>query len=257
MLILSIHITYKTLACYFNFFQKKRGDSYCNDNILMGENNLFNRLVVMDDVSDLADKSDNFANVLTCVYVFHTIYPTRSNWQMILSQRKIFNISWIFTDILIKTLPSYCNRYTYKHMPHRDLCLNRLSFEISNPTKIQCLMIDMKHVNDVGPAKFRTGAENDKDQVCYYNYNKKKRASNRFLAVRKQTSTNVMIFSIVKLIDKSNRQKDVHFTIGDELREFDDVSIQLEPTIRGSSRNNFTGGTGTKQQPQQHNNNRG
>ena len=51
----------------------------------MGENNLFNRLIVMDDVSDLADKSDNFANLLTCVYVFHTIYPTRSNWQMILS----------------------------------------------------------------------------------------------------------------------------------------------------------------------------
>ena len=49
----------------------------------MGENNVFNKLIVMDDVAGLADKSDNFANFLTvsrkfnftCVYVFHTIIP--------------------------------------------------------------------------------------------------------------------------------------------------------------------------------------
>ena len=60
----------------------------------MDENNVLTKLIVMDDVSVLADKSDNFANFLTvsrkfnftCVYVFHTIYPTRRNWQMILSQ---------------------------------------------------------------------------------------------------------------------------------------------------------------------------
>ena len=31
----------------------------------------------------------------------------------------------------------------------------------------------MRHVNELGPAKFRTGTENDKEQICYYNYNKK------------------------------------------------------------------------------------
>ena len=54
----------------------------------------------MDDVSGLADKSEEFANFLTvsrkfsmtCVYIFHTIYPTKQNWQMILLQTKIFNI---------------------------------------------------------------------------------------------------------------------------------------------------------------------
>ena len=55
----------------------------------MGENNIHNKLIVMDDVSDLANKSNDFANFLTVsrkfnltgVYVFHTIYPTRSNCQ--------------------------------------------------------------------------------------------------------------------------------------------------------------------------------
>ena len=66
----------------------------------MGEDNVFNKLIVMDNVSGLADKSDNLANFLsvsrklnfTCVNVFHTIYPTRNCLQMILSQTKLLNI---------------------------------------------------------------------------------------------------------------------------------------------------------------------
>ena len=53
----------------------------------------------MDDFSGLTDRSEEFANFLsvsqkyglTCVYIFHTIYPTRQHWQMILLQTKIFN----------------------------------------------------------------------------------------------------------------------------------------------------------------------
>ena len=81
------------------FFQRKR--QLDNDiNIEIGEGNIFTKLIVMEDVSRLANKSKDFANFLTvsrkfnftCAYVFHTMYPTRSNWQMILSQTKIFNI---------------------------------------------------------------------------------------------------------------------------------------------------------------------
>ena len=60
---------------------------------------VLDRLIVMDDVSGLADRSEEFANFLTvsrkygltCVYIFHTIYPTTQHWQMILSQTKLFN----------------------------------------------------------------------------------------------------------------------------------------------------------------------
>ena len=99
----------------------------------------------------------------------------------------------------------------------------------------------MKHVNDLGSSKFRTGAENNKEQVCYYNYNKKEKAFNRFLAVRKQTSTDAIIFSIVNLIDKLNKYKDIYSKIGDELREFNDVTmsksrIREHVTIQPESR---------------------
>ena len=31
----------------------------------------------------------------------------------------------------------------------------------------------MRHVNNLVPSKFRTGAENEKQQICYFNSNKK------------------------------------------------------------------------------------
>ena len=78
-----------------NLMQTK--SNYVNSD--MGEDMVIDQLIVMDDVSGLADKSGNFANFLTvsrkygflCLYVFHTIYPNRQNWEMIMGQTHIFN----------------------------------------------------------------------------------------------------------------------------------------------------------------------
>ena len=99
----NVDFKYRQTVDEFNMrltcFQRKRHID--NDiGVVMGENIIFDKLIVMDDVSGLADKSDDFANFLTvsrkfsftCVYVFHAMYPTRSSWQMILSQAKVFNI---------------------------------------------------------------------------------------------------------------------------------------------------------------------
>ena len=64
----------------------KRKKSDCNENCL-GENTILDRVIVMDDISGLADKSEEFANFLTvsrkyglaCVYIFHTIYSARQH----------------------------------------------------------------------------------------------------------------------------------------------------------------------------------
>ena len=66
-----------------NFTQKK--SDYLNNEM---EGNLtIDKLIIMDDISGLADKSTNFSIFLTvsrkygfsCVYVFHTIYSNRQN----------------------------------------------------------------------------------------------------------------------------------------------------------------------------------
>lgn len=58
---------------------------------------ILDKLIAMDDVSGLADKSDEFANFftvsrkygITCLYIFHTVYPSRENWQMIVSDANL------------------------------------------------------------------------------------------------------------------------------------------------------------------------
>ena len=86
--------------------------------------------------------------------------------------------------------------------------MNHLFFEISNSSKKQCLTIDIRYINNLGRAKFRTGAKNEKERVCYYNCNKKNRVFNRFLVAKKQTSLDGIIFHAVDLINKSNKYKD-------------------------------------------------
>ena len=128
------------LTWIWYFFKEKNIYNYVYT--VMGENNIYNMLIVMEDVSGLADKSNNFTNFLTvsrnfnftCAYVFHRIYQKRSNWQMILSQTKILNIfpGSLQTPSVVKILSSYYNRYTCEYILHRDLWLIRLYFEISN-----------------------------------------------------------------------------------------------------------------------------
>ena len=159
---------------------------------------------------------------------------------MILSQTKIFNIfpGSLHTASVVQILSSYCNRYTYEYILHRDLWLNRLYFEISNSSKKQCLTIDARDVNKLGPSKFRTGAENDKEQVCYFNYNKKDRIFNRFLAVRKRTPDREIACSIVSLINRSNNSEDIYYKLVDELSEFKDGKLQPKQGVRGASKAN-------------------
>ena len=90
----------------------KIDDDGCN---IFRQNKKFDKLIVMGDVSGLADKSNDFVDFLTvkilkfgyiCLYIFQIIYPTKSIWQSILSQTKSFNIfpSTIQLDSILKAL---------------------------------------------------------------------------------------------------------------------------------------------------------
>ena len=82
---------------------------------------VLDKVIVMDDVSGLADRSNEFANFLTvsrkygltCVYIFHKIHLTRQNWQMIMSQTKIFNFfpGSVQASSVQRVLSSFASRY--------------------------------------------------------------------------------------------------------------------------------------------------
>ena len=98
----NVQFTYPNNIDDFNYlidsFMSEKSQSASENNL--GEQPHINKLIIMDDVSGLADKSEDFSNFLTvsrkygfsCVYVFHTIYPGRQSWEMIMAQTHIFNI---------------------------------------------------------------------------------------------------------------------------------------------------------------------
>ena len=152
------------------------------DDLGIGEKDVFDRLVVMDDVSGLADKSNKFCSFLTvsrkyrysCIYIFHIVSPQLRNWQMIISQTKIFNIfpSAVQLGNLSKLLTNNCDRETLKYIPKRELWINRLYFEIGNRKDYSCLTIDCGKSD---PLEYRTEAENNVLQTCFFSQKKKDR----------------------------------------------------------------------------------
>ena len=109
-------------------FNRRKSDYVNND---LGEKMILDKLIVMDGFSGLADKSDEFANFLTvsrkygltCVYIFHTIYPPRQNWQMIMSQTQIFNffLGSVHSGTMNRTLSSFASRYKNIYIPLRNV----------------------------------------------------------------------------------------------------------------------------------------
>ena len=107
-----------------------------NVNSFLGQNRKINRLIIMGDVSDIADISKNFSNFLTvsrkfgynCVYVFHVTVPSSQVWQKIISQTNIFNIfpTSVPFNMVSKIIQSNCILQSKKYVPARSLWLNRI-----------------------------------------------------------------------------------------------------------------------------------
>ena len=199
-----------------NFTQKKSDDL---DNE-MGENLTIDKLIVMDDVSALDDKSSNFLNFLTVsrkygfsrVYVFHTIYPNRQNWDM-MSQTHIFNFfpGSIHNSKILKTLSLFANQQKNTYLPNQQIWLNKLYYEISNSKEKKCLRVDTRDVNEFGPGKYRTSAEDGEQQICYFNKNNSDSYFKSFISQRAQAEP--IIFSIFKTksdINFQDKNLDIH-----------------------------------------------
>ena len=86
---------------------------------------------------------------------------------MILCQTKIFNIfpSTIQLGNSLKRLTNNCGSEAINYIPARDPWINRIYMSLSNGSKYSCLTI---HCRKSGPAKYRTDANSNFEQFCYY-----------------------------------------------------------------------------------------
>ena len=132
-----------------------------NVNNSFGENKKLDRLIVMDDVSGVADVSKKFANFLTvsrkfgynCVYLFHVIVPSSQIWKNIISQTNIFNLfpASVPYNTVAKIIQSNCILQTKKYVPARSLWLNRVFTDLANSHEKLCLTMDCGYINKNGP----------------------------------------------------------------------------------------------------------
>ena len=217
----NVQFAYPSNIDDFNFlidnFMSEKSPSVSENN--MGELPQINKLIIMDDVSGLADKSEEFSNFLTvsrkygfsCVYVFHTIYPVRQSWEMIMSQTHFLNFFFpgsIHSGRILKTLSLFASRQKHTCLPNSQVWLNKLYFQISNSNEKKCLTINTRDLNDLGPGKFRTSAENSLEQDCYFNRNNTDARFKSYVA--KRVSPDSLVFSIsVQNFDQNFRYKNL------------------------------------------------
>ena len=145
-----------------------------------GEKSIRSRLIVMDNVSGIADLSTKIANFLTvarkfdyhCLYIFHAIHPEKAIWRTILSQTNLLNIfpASVPLSTVKKVLEANCIRNSNKYIPVNSLWVTKLFIRLANEdSEKTCLTIDCSGFNPNGPGRFRTDASNPLTQTSFFN----------------------------------------------------------------------------------------
>ena len=212
-----------------------------NVNNVFGEKSIRHRLIVFDDVSGFADDSKKFVSFLTvackyscnCVYIFHTIYPEKSNWRTILSQTNIYNIfpATVSLNNVRKILEGACIRKTSKYISQASLWISRRFIELANRNDKVYLTLDCSNTYKDGPGRFRTDADNPDNQLCYFNSVNDEQFYNEFVSkrIKNSDSENDFHFQIVEVKSKTN--KNISFDATNELKQ-----LNKNDTKRGRER---------------------
>ena len=215
---------------------------------------------MIEDVSGLADESKKFAAFFTVtrkcnyngVYIFHTVFPEKSNWRLILSQTNIFNMfpASVSINSVRKILEGTCSRKTKKYILQNAFWLNRLFFDLANTNDKICRTFDSSGVNKDRPGRFRRKADNPEFQVWYFNSKNHKQVYNECISQRINNDENENDFHFKIVRQKSKTNKNVTFESSEELDNLktnDSASSKSEKRarktfgIRNSSSNLFHG----------------
>ena len=121
-----------------------------------------------------------------------------------MAQTHIFNFfpGSIHSGRILKTVAFFASRQKHTYLPNQQLWLNKLYFQISNSKEKQCLTVDTRDVNDLGPGKFRTSTDNNKEQTCYFNRNNSNSRYKSYVA--KCVNQDKLVFSISNQIFDQN-----------------------------------------------------
>ena len=190
-----------------------------------------------------------------CVYIFHNVFPEKSNWTLILSQTDIFNIfpASVPINSVRKILEGACSRKIKTCIPQNAFWLNRLSFDLANTNDKICLIIHSSGVNKNGPGRFIAKADNPEFHVCCFDSKNEKKVYKKFLSQRinNDENENYFHFKVVRQKSKTNRRSSEELN---NLKEKNSASSRSEKRVRTafgirSSSSNLFYGEGTDEKP--------
>ena len=101
---------------------------------------------------------------------------------------------------------------------------------LSNESKYSCLTIDCRKS---GASKYRTDADSNFEQFCYYGQNRKDRLVNKFLAKNVDQNENLLVFEIDSVI---NVTKNGETKIYEAVQELKNLVKQNDGNERSSDR---------------------
>ena len=128
-----------------------------------------------------------------------------------MSQTHIFNFfpGSIHSGRILKTLSLFASREKNSYLPTNQVWLNKLYFQISNSKEKMCLTIDTRDINEFGPGKFRTNADNTVEQNCYFNRNNTDSRFKCYVGKRDQRNPDKLVFLISENYFDINKSSDV------------------------------------------------
>ena len=158
----------------------------------MGEYVERDSLVILDDVSGLADRSKSFVTfMMTCkkfgyslIYLFHETAVSSPRWKDILSQMQIFCIFPSAIDLVFNHLVKFADRLRDRYVSRQQMWLINLVRSLAK-TGYTSFYLDKKLLVS-GAARCKSHVENPDEQFCYLNLNTSDKHFNTFRS--RQTS---------------------------------------------------------------------
>ena len=118
---------------------------------------------------------------------------------------------------ILKILTNNCDRETINYILARDLWISRLYMSLSNESKYSCLTIDCRKS---GPAEYRTDADSNFEQFCYYGQNRKDRLFNKFFVKKVNQNENLLPFQIDIVINVTKNGETSTYKAVQELKNW-------------------------------------
>ena len=161
----------------------------------MGEHVERDSLIVLDDVSGLADKSPSFVTFMTVcrkfgyslLYVFHETVQSSPRWKDILSQTQIFCVFPSALDLVINYLMKLVTRSGSGrgYVSRQQMWITNLVKALAKKSGYSCFCVDRRpHV--FGAARYRSQVENPTVQYCYLNSSTSDKLFDTFTSRRRE-----------------------------------------------------------------------